>query len=421
MAQRRDVHDLLLRVLRGAPPEGDAAPPTADDWREVARLAAEYQLAPLAFSKVSGPRAADLGIPADVVESLRNAHRATAAANLRLFHELDHMLRALDGRGIATIVLKGGYLALAAYGHIALRPMRDVDLMVRPTDLPAALECLRSMGYDCGDPEAALDHCATAAHAAPLIKPNAPPVELHWNIEGPQSPFRVDLPGLWARSRQARIGSADARVLGHEDFLLHLCLHGIRHLTRDWADATVLKGVCDVAQAVRAWAAELDWDVVRSRALEWRARNAVFVMLHLAQNWLGAPVPQAVLDALRPPDLTADHLAWARERIFGTGDGEAALIGDQVAKFLTTPGLRAKAALLMKEAFPARGRLAQSYGVPAASHRVYLWYPVHVASLVARGLSDGLRLLTHRGELDESARRVAHNLELRAWLQSPRG
>jgi hypothetical protein len=421
MAQRRDVHDLLFRVLRGAAPAGDAAPPTADDWREVARLASDYQLGPLVFSRIGGGRAAELGIPADVVDALRHAHRATAAANLRLFHEMDHMLLALDSREIDTIVLKGGYLALSAYGHIALRPMRDIDLMVRPADLPAAVECLRSMGYDCDDPEAALGHCANAAHAAPLTKPNAPPVELHWNIEGPHSPFRIDLGGLWTRSRQVRIGSADARVLGREDFLLHLCLHGTRHLTRDWNDATVLKGLCDVAQAIETWAPELDWDVVQSRALDWRSRNAVFVILHLAQSWLGAPVPAAVLDGLRPADLTEELLAWARERIIGAAGGEPPAVGDHVARFLTTPGLRAKAALLMREAFPARGRLAQSYGVPAASHRVYLCYPVHVAFLVARGISDGLRLLARRGDLDESARRVAHNLELRAWLQSPRG
>src|SRR4051812_48589863 len=154
---------------------------------------------------------------------MRQSHRATAAANLGVIHGLGVILRALAARGIPTIVLKGGYLAANAYGHIALRPMRDVDIMVRTPDLRAALECLISTGYACDDIDQALAGCATAAHVEPRTKPNGPAVELHGNIEGPDSPFAVDLDGLWSRAQPVRIAGVDALTLGREDFLLHLC------------------------------------------------------------------------------------------------------------------------------------------------------------------------------------------------------
>src|SRR4051812_47965462 len=261
-----DIHDLLLSTLRGDLPAraGGVFSLTAEQWRAVVALAADYQLAPLLYSKVRDLPAGT--VPADVETGLKNAHRLTAAANMRLYHELRGMLRALAARSIPVIVLKGSYLAQAAYAHVALRPMRDIDLMVPRSRLPEALDCLWSLGYGGGTAEGGLAHCATAAHAAPLGKPGAPAGEMDWEIEGPRSPFAVDLDGLWDRARRVQIAGADTLVLSPEDFLLHLCLHGTRHLTRDWQDRTVLKSVCDIAHAVGAWGGELDWQTVRRRA-----------------------------------------------------------------------------------------------------------------------------------------------------------
>jgi hypothetical protein len=407
-----DVHEILLGALRGEVTSASTA--TDEQWREVARLAAHYQLAPLLY-----PAVKELAVPAEVLETLRQAHRATAAGNLRVFHGLGGILRALAARGIPTIVLKGGYLAATAYGHISLRPMRDVDVMVRTGDLRVALECLVSEGYACDDLGRALAGCETAAHVEPLTKPNGPAVELHWNIEGPDSPFAVDLDGLWARAQAVRIAGADALTLGREDFLLHLCLHGTRHLTRDWDDCTVLKGVCDLARAIGHWGAEVSWDALAERAVAWRARNAVYVMLHLARAWFGAAVPERVMKSLRPANLTEEHLGWVRARILGGTEPAGETIGDHAAELLTSPGVSAKAAVLWREAFPGRSRLAREAGVADQSWRVYAGYPAFAVSRLARALRGGWRLLSRREALDGPAQRVAQNLKLRAWLQAP--
>lgn len=413
MAQR-DPSDLLLEMLRGA--ETPAPAVTENEWRDVARLAMHYQLAPLLHSAVSGN--SELGLPADVRDTLRSAHRATAAGNLAVFHGLGVILRALAARGIPTIVLKGGYLAEQAYGHIALRPMRDVDIMVRNSDLRPALECLIAAGYPCDDIDRVLAGCETAAHVEPLTKPNAPAVELHWNIEGPGSPFAVDLDGLWARAQPARIAGVDTLTLGPEDFLLHLCLHAARHLTRDWNDCTVLKGVCDVSRAISHWATTVNWKTLAARAVAWRARNPVYVMLHLAREWFGAAVPESIMTALRPADLTDDHLRWVRDRILGQAPGDEITLGDKSAALLTSRGVREKAAILWHEAFPGRRRLARACGLPETSWRVYASYPMYAASRLARALGQCWSLFTRRGELASPAHRVAQNLKLRAWLQA---
>jgi hypothetical protein len=409
----RDLHDVLLDTLRGAKTRAPAV--TGGEWREVARLATHYQLAPLLHSAVNGR--VGLGLPTDALDALRQAHRATAAGNLAVFHGLGVILRALAARGIPTIVLKGGYLAAAAYDHIALRPMRDVDIMVRTTDLRPALECLIAAGYPCDDIDAALAGCATAAHVEPLTKPNAPAVELHWNIEGPDSPFAVDLDGLWARARPARIAGVDALTPGPEDFLLHLCLHAARHLTRDWDDCTVLKGVCDLSRAVAHWASAVNWPTLAARAFAWRARNPVYVMLHLASEWFGAAVPESVMTALRPIDLTDEHLRWLRERILG-GRPDSVPISDHAAELVTAARFREKVAVLWREAFPGRRRLARDLDLPERSWRIYTSYPRYLVSRIARGARLAWHSLTRRDDLTFPAHQAAQNIKLRAWLQA---
>src|SRR5690349_18102423 len=49
--------------------------------------------------------------------------------------------------GIAVAPLKGSLLATGYYAEPGLRPMNDLDLLVRPADEPRMLELLAGLGY----------------------------------------------------------------------------------------------------------------------------------------------------------------------------------------------------------------------------------------------------------------------------------
>ena len=142
-------------------------------------------------------------------------------------------------------------------------------------------------------------------------------------------------------------------------------------------------------------------------------------MLHLAREWFGAAVPDDAMTTLRPSDVADEHLRWVRDRVLGRVAGEGEAVGDHTAAFLTARGLRGKAAVLWREAFPGRLRLARAFGLPEASSRLYARYPIYAASRAARGLCEGWRLLTRRESVDRSAKAVSQNVRLRDWLQRP--
>ncbi len=92
-------------------------------------------------------RRSDLAIPAEVREEVERQYYAAAGRNA-VFHEaLREALAMLADRGIPTLVLKGAALAEIVYENIALRPMRDLDLMVRVSDLDEAARGIVALGY----------------------------------------------------------------------------------------------------------------------------------------------------------------------------------------------------------------------------------------------------------------------------------
>jgi len=94
-------------------------------------------------------------------------------------------LRAIDAlanAGICSTSLKGPLLGEAIYGDLGRRPSSDIDLLVAPEQLHAAVEVVRDLGYD-----APTDYVErgglpllhfTLVHA----RRELPPVEIHWRV-----------------------------------------------------------------------------------------------------------------------------------------------------------------------------------------------------------------------------------------------
>ena len=76
---------------------------------------------------------------------------ATAIRNALLATELASLLRGLRSIGTPAVVLKGAALVGTVYRNAALRPMRDIDLLVRPDDLPAVETLFEESGYTLDD------------------------------------------------------------------------------------------------------------------------------------------------------------------------------------------------------------------------------------------------------------------------------
>ena len=161
------------------------------------------------------------------LDALRRAHhidRIRAALNVR---HVEAVIAGMRSAGIDTILLKG-WSAASAYADPALRPLGDIDLLVREAD------------------------GARARQEVETLARNRPPIDLHTALLDLTDRTVVE---LFARSRMIPLGDTEVRVLGREDQLRHLCLHFFRH-----AGSRPL-WLCDIAATLEAMPHDFDWEL----------------------------------------------------------------------------------------------------------------------------------------------------------------
>lgn len=299
--------DLLIRQIidTGSRAPGGASA-TPDDWRQVADLAVRHGLASLLFKRLKDSPAR-AGIPADAWENLRLAYFAATDKSMHLYRELVLVLRRLRSSDIPVIVMKGAHLAETVYGDVTLRPMHDADLLVRPADLPKAQSILFSMGWHQHLSEDIEARCKWSDHLG-IFYHRGSAIEIHWTLEIPVSPFKIDVDGLWERAQPATCAGVEVLALAPEDTLLQLALHATYHHCLEHG----LRPLHDVAEVVRHYGPALDWSLVVSRATGWGAEKYVGLTLQLAKSLMGAAVPDHVLEQLVPGGIDRCLLETAR-------------------------------------------------------------------------------------------------------------
>ena len=114
------------------------------DWDGFVAQATECAVAPLLYDTLNDDTTI---LPPHVKEQLREAYYGSAVRNSLIHEVLEQTISTLNESGIPVILLKGSALAYAAYGNIALRPMGDIDLLVRTDMMSRMEELLAQQGY----------------------------------------------------------------------------------------------------------------------------------------------------------------------------------------------------------------------------------------------------------------------------------
>jgi hypothetical protein len=280
------------------------SPPPDLDWRATSAAAdAEDLLPALAHLAAALP---DSVVPAAARARLIGEARAARARHLVMTTELGRLLRGCRAAGLPVIVLKGPALAETVYPEPALRPFSDLDLLVRPADRLAMDALLRDLGLRRLADEHTWEFDIAWDGATLYEAPAGVRVDLHWSLL--TEPRFAWSPGeqadVWGRAVPLTVAGERGLQLGREDLVLHLATHLAVHHSL----ASTLR-YWDVALVLERAGADLDWEALLARAARWRVQRALFFVLRGAHARFDAPVPPAVLAALRPRGPRAVALA----------------------------------------------------------------------------------------------------------------
>ena len=294
----------LLRACcgdRGPVSEALAEQP---QWDEIFAQAAYHRVLPALYEVLRGRSDA----PASIQSALRARYLRHCQRAMRFSAELAEILQHFDARGIPVIAQKGPALAHVLYGDSAMREFGDLDLLVRPTDVPRAVGALTELGYEkklklsARQEKAYLrsgyEYVFGRGHERNLI-------ELQWNLLPRFYAVDVNVGELFARSHGREFEGCRARMLGLEDQFLFLCVHAAKH---QWAQLGMVR---DIAAIVRF---DLDWELVTHEAQRLGVARIVLISLVLARVLIGCEIPEQV--ASSQEIRTAQKLvAWIIEQM----------------------------------------------------------------------------------------------------------
>jgi hypothetical protein len=300
---------------------------------------------------------------------------------------LAEILRACEQEQIAVLPLKGSLLATVYYDEPGLRPMNDLDLLVRPADEQRMLALLARLRYQ---------PIARSQKHIMLARPEAQGPVVSYTGEHPDNPRSLDLhtrlaeyfwgirydltEEAWEDSPAGRWQGLAARLLEPATLLHHLAIHAssdaiarrlrLLHLT----DIALVAGKLDLA----------GWERIITGAQRRREQRLIYPALLLTSRYYPV-VPAVVLRVLRsgvPPALVRQLDATTLDQL-SVCNPSPTTPAEKLLWF--RPGYE-QARALRHMLLPNPGELAHWYPTLARSPLLPIAYLRYAAQLVGWGV-----------------------------------
>ena len=196
---------------------------------------------------------------------------------------------SLREAGLDVMLLKGAALLSLHYRDAGVRPMEDVDLLVRTEAARTALDVLAGLGWS-PVTTAPREVFLAVRHAEALARPDGAMLDLHWNAlrqPGSDSAF-------WEASVETSIGGQTVRALCATDELLFASVHGAA-----WDPVPPVRWAADALTVLGAAEGAIDWDRLAAEARTRRLTAALAEALAYLRERFAAAVPATVVAELR--------------------------------------------------------------------------------------------------------------------------
>jgi len=316
----------------------------------------------LAGRNVELPRAAAIQL-----DSYRQHVAAATAYGLK---KTEPALGCLQKAGVPFLVLKGAALNAVLYDGLGLRPMMDVDLLIRLSDARRADSALRDFGCRPGPDLVNEDFYPHYYYEREYFLPCRPEVKIDLHVR-PFRPLRyaATLPddALWDAPMPVRYGRLTVLIPNIENMLIHLAVHAACHGSAE------LKWLYDLKMWLDRYGGRLNTEVLVDKCDKWKLTWPVRVALEQVERLFGesSVYLQRTLRA-----LGQDRAGWRNRLALAQCPRDASHPLAAIAvNMLCTPGVRFRLGYLRAVLLPAQSHLAQVYqgrhpGWPLVAHAV---------------------------------------------------
>jgi len=267
-------------LLRASLLDGDDA---LDSWRrwienvDFDKLpVSSFVLLPLLYDNLR-----QNGVKDPLLQKLKGWYTRTWFNNETLLRRAAQYLNLLRDAGIEAILLKGASMTIAYYRDPGLRPMGDVDVLVRPDRIVEAASLLRESGLF---PTPVLtDDVVRYMHSVHFADGDLFTMDLHWRLLWEFGPFDP-VESFWHGRTEVEIHGAPTYVLNPADQLFQICVHGAR------LRQAPLRWVADAITILQTSGSDMDFD----RLLRAADLHRLILPLRRTLGYLGEVWPTAI-------------------------------------------------------------------------------------------------------------------------------
>jgi len=298
LCARNSGHELMYEQLKTAL---SLYPSDEHSWTRLIHKAEQHGVASLLYRHL---RHIDFPVPVSGRRMLQSLYLRNRRSNKCRNNAVLEIVSACGREGIDVMLVKGIALCNSVYDEVALRPMRDVDLLIRKADIFRAEEILIDLGYSSVTDHAVPDDYYHLTPLEKIIDGLPVGIELHHNL----LPFHPQYP-LWPfeksfqTSRQIMVDGTPVHTLSLEDTLYYAYLHGFQApLTYE---PYRLMHVADIVSLIEKYSKQLDWPGIRKESATLLTSIACFHFL--------TPLPSAVR---RKADFDFSRKPWGVGRPF---------------------------------------------------------------------------------------------------------
>lgn len=343
------------------------------EWDLLMEMVRQHRLAPLLHWRLTNERA-DLPVPESIRDNLAATFKSSTIRALTLQRELVLTHRILDKAGVPHIALKGAYLAFHVYPHPAIRPLRDLDILVPKERALEAFQVLidggltRPKQYQ-GDPSAAIEQ---DKHLPPLFSPSGNVfVELHnllfsKRISGGRSSDLADDPHLWQRTISQSVVDESLTYMSHADLLLHLIVHAVYDHKFNNGPLTLYDLACLLERE------SIDWQLFWQLAEKLQVVQGCTLCLKMTERYYGK-LPIRWSQAEQPDHKSLDKIIETASlltlRDFNSRGN--ANLGLEIQGKKSALG---KIGVFLRKPFPPKKLIEARYPVSEYYFSVYFWY-----------------------------------------------
>jgi Uncharacterised nucleotidyltransferase len=377
------------------------------DWNYLTAAACAHGVAPLIYHNLQRSCVTRV-LPPGATETLRNSYYGNAARNSFLYGQLRNVLNGFRDKKIEVIVLKGAALAETVYPSRALRPMSDVDLLVKKEKLAEVETTLLDMGYILQDRAKGKEFYQEHHYHWVFSKKPDIDIEIHWHVKRPTGAFEIDVDDLWKGAQGIKVAGVEALILSPEVLLLYLSQHFWKHNLNGG-----IRPFIDIAQTTRFYASKISWQEVARLSARWRMNPCAFLGFCLARDLIDAPIPGSLLTALKPANFNMSIMNWAMERVLGHGENPS-FSPDLLQLIRKGYCFSDRVRALQRVLSPSIvGRHSVS---PSVSVAIYRQYPRRFKYLLTRYGPVMWRLLSGDQKISAAAEKEYNQLRLTKWL-----